>query len=454
MKAQPPSQRSSELIAEEHHSKSPLAAAVDIQSEKFSRLKLKNWTQPETGLVVELAKPGARFGALIVDVVFTVAVSSAVFIFFLTLGMFFTYNGRWEDAPEFATLIRILLFALQLQVPLSLFLIDTITAVRNRETIGQRAANLEMVKATKGVPLGWRESILRSSVSFGLLVVQSFLLIATLFLPNDLPKYIDLFSNGTFMYVPFALTVLAHALMLFNKKHQGIHDVLSKTLVVVKQPKFSYKPYDNAYEDGHVTLQTGATLQLASYFSRFLARCIDLTIMLLFSVTFLLLTFLLTVVVVDRYLDDVIGTSGIAIILAAFAFVGLCSVIYYENSMVALRGQTIGKMIMNIKIVKSTDSSLPGWDQSAARMIIFCSLGGLFSCVPVLWDKERQAAHDMGASTVVVRTAPARLQMIKTISAGRFWGIPGRAAPDSSKIESGHSISDNDSITSDVDKFV
>jgi uncharacterized RDD family membrane protein YckC len=71
----------------------------------------------------------------------------------------------------------------------------------------------------------------------------------------------------------------------------------------------------------------------------------------------------------------------------------------------ALTGQTIGKMILAIRVVR-TDGRFVGWSQMLAR----CTLGYLMSAaigglgfIWMLWDSEQQAWHDKIFSTYVVR---------------------------------------------------
>ncbi|MFE1776312.1 RDD family protein [Streptomyces sp. NPDC059008] len=88
--------------------------------------------------------------------------------------------------------------------------------------------------------------------------------------------------------------------------------------------------------------------------------------------------------------------------------------IIYEALMVARSGQTLGKMVMKIRVAMLSNGVVPtsqaAWIRAAVYslpMIVWC-LGSLFWLVNVLWctwDKPyQQCLHDKAASTVVVST--------------------------------------------------
>ena len=91
-----------------------------------------------------------------------------------------------------------------------------------------------------------------------------------------------------------------------------------------------------------------------------------------------------------------------------FAAVGVA----YEVTMIALKGQTLGKMATSIKVVRADNGLLPGWGKSIGRWIIpiillFVPLLGwvlfLLVYVSLTWDKVRQGWHDKAAGTLVVK---------------------------------------------------
>lgn len=88
----------------------------------------------------------------------------------------------------------------------------------------------------------------------------------------------------------------------------------------------------------------------------------------------------------------------------------------YEVSMVALKGQTLGKMATRIKVVRAENGGLPEWDHSFRRWapVGICSIisawvppVGFLSLLIYLsfvWDKKRQGWHDMVGKTLVIKT--------------------------------------------------
>lgn len=395
----------------------------DLKTKDSPKLLLKQWAKSSNKSIRDPAKLGARLGARIVDVVFIGAISTVGFyLFFIILGIFFVHRNGLENLPDSDELIRILVFLLQLQIPVSLFLVDIVTVAKKSRSIGKSMANIKVASITDKSSPGFLRSFFRSSILLGLLLIQSIFLVLAIFMGDSTPQYMKLFTEGLFVYLP--LFVLAVCLVgLFVNKCQGLHDIISKTAVIIKYPHFySFsKLADDTTEKGYALLQTGSTLQLASCFSRFIARGIDLMIISFFLVTFFLLSLITVVTISNGYIGDLIGPLGSAVLLALFALIAVLVIVYYENALIVMRGQTLGKMAMNIKVIRSDDAGLPDWNKAAARMIIFFSLGGLFSSMTMLWDKERQAVHDMGSSTFVVQTAPPRLRIGKLLKPSTYY---------------------------------
>lgn len=70
-----------------------------------------------------------------------------------------------------------------------------------------------------------------------------------------------------------------------------------------------------------------------------------------------------------------------------------------------LKGQTLGKMAVRIKVVNAA-GSVPGLGRAALREIpgkILSSIGIYLGFLWVAWDKRKQGWHDKIASTYVVR---------------------------------------------------
>jgi uncharacterized RDD family membrane protein YckC len=99
-------------------------------------------------------------------------------------------------------------------------------------------------------------------------------------------------------------------------------------------------------------------------------------------------------------LGGILKGAGSALAQAA----GLGYYIYLEGSP---SGQTIGKKVMNIRVIRFADGLPLGYGAAAIRYlgrivsVIACGLGYLW----MLWDPEKQTWHDKFAGSVVVPTA-------------------------------------------------
>jgi uncharacterized RDD family membrane protein YckC len=79
----------------------------------------------------------------------------------------------------------------------------------------------------------------------------------------------------------------------------------------------------------------------------------------------------------------------------------------YETGFIAVRGQTPGKMVLGIRVVRVESGSLPGLGRAVARWVVpavasLIPLGALVVYGWLLWDRRRQGLHDKAAGTVVV----------------------------------------------------
>ena len=84
----------------------------------------------------------------------------------------------------------------------------------------------------------------------------------------------------------------------------------------------------------------------------------------------------------------------------------------YEVTLIAMRGQTLGKMALRVKVVRSDNGLVPGWGKSIGRAIIPMTavlipvagwIGALIVYVSLLWDDRRQGWHDKVAKTLVIQ---------------------------------------------------
>lgn len=84
----------------------------------------------------------------------------------------------------------------------------------------------------------------------------------------------------------------------------------------------------------------------------------------------------------------------------------------YEVPLTAVRGQTLGKMALKVKVVRLDNGLVPGWGKSIGRGIIPMAaaliplagwIGALLVYVSMLWDDRRQGWHDKAAKTLVIQ---------------------------------------------------
>ncbi|GAC14865.1 RDD family protein [Aliiglaciecola lipolytica] len=78
--------------------------------------------------------------------------------------------------------------------------------------------------------------------------------------------------------------------------------------------------------------------------------------------------------------------------------------VYFTGTMVLLHGQTIGKKIVRIKVIKLDGSSLNVWESFGRYGGYGAGLAtGLLGFIQIYWDPNRQAIQDKIAETLVIR---------------------------------------------------
>lgn len=77
----------------------------------------------------------------------------------------------------------------------------------------------------------------------------------------------------------------------------------------------------------------------------------------------------------------------------------------YQTVCTAIWGQTLGKKLVKIKVVRSDNSPKVGFIKAFIREVVgkFLSSFFLLGYLWVIWDKKKQAWHDKLAGTVVVK---------------------------------------------------
>ena len=145
----------------------------------------------------------------------------------------------------------------------------------------------------------------------------------------------------------------------------------------------------------HAGFDSARRSEFADPGSRLAARIIDGVILFLISLVEGLFIMLLS--------NDSLALMSV---MYLFTFAGF---ICYFIGFTALRGQTPGKMVMHIKVVREDDGGNPGWGKAFARellpMLLYLTFFGYLICVArILWNDNRQGWHDSAAGTYVIKT--------------------------------------------------
>lgn len=86
------------------------------------------------------------------------------------------------------------------------------------------------------------------------------------------------------------------------------------------------------------------------------------------------------------------------------SWLSIVAMLVYEGLMLSARGQTVGKIAMNIKVVRADGSDLTtgqAWGRAAMRQVLVSCLC-LINYLPAFFTPDKTALHDMVASTRVV----------------------------------------------------
>lgn len=136
----------------------------------------------------------------------------------------------------------------------------------------------------------------------------------------------------------------------------------------------------------------------ASATHRFLARVID---------TFALVV--VSIMLIPFFDISVADPESIGSGAYRFAILVLSGV--YETSMIAWRGQTLGKMAVSIRVVDASSGAIPAFSSAFIRWAVPWAstylpvVGGIAPLVIYLWfliDPAHQGLHDKAANTYVV----------------------------------------------------
>ena len=159
--------------------------------------------------------------------------------------------------------------------------------------------------------------------------------------------------------------------------------------------------HSNEPERGWARTDTGEHFALAGAGHRFLARLVDVIVVGIPAVILISIVF------------DFSSESGFPI----GANLTLTAIwLFYEVSMVALKGRTLGKMATRIKVIRSENGEMPEWEHSFRRCAPVGACSIISAWVPIIgflnlliylsfvWDKKRQGWHDMVGKTLIVKT--------------------------------------------------
>lgn len=166
-------------------------------------------------------------------------------------------------------------------------------------------------------------------------------------------------------------------------------------------------------QSGLVQIPGVGTAKVATLGSRALARIIDSVILTIVIYALWAIIIGGTAATVETNPDGTIsdGDAGglFAAVLGAMAITVVIS-IAYELILTAIKGQTVGKMIMGIKVVRSADGQVPGFGPAFMRWLLptigvfVCYIGALLVYLSPLFDSSGrvQGWHDKAANTLVI----------------------------------------------------
>ena len=83
------------------------------------------------------------------------------------------------------------------------------------------------------------------------------------------------------------------------------------------------------------------------------------------------------------------------------------SLAYYVVLQGGATGQTVGKKVLNIRVVDAANGGPIGYGRATVRMLVEWILSGILylGYLWMLWDKEKQTWHDKASNSVVVPTS-------------------------------------------------
>lgn len=157
-------------------------------------------------------------------------------------------------------------------------------------------------------------------------------------------------------------------------------------------------PVDNSSKHG-----SGKSPRMAGFFERFIASLVDGVIVGIASFIAGLI-FGVFVAIGSGFNPD--GSTSTATTYLG-GLLGMAIGYAYLGYFYTTKGQTLGKMVMKIKIVRSSDLSYINWGEVALRDILGKWVSTILLYLGYFWyfmSEKRQTWHDMIASTYAVKT--------------------------------------------------
>lgn len=154
------------------------------------------------------------------------------------------------------------------------------------------------------------------------------------------------------------------------------------------------------FDTSWAVLASGVQVKLASPAARAAARILDWLIVP--AVLLLLLP-------AGFHIAAATGAGGEAV-LSGVKLTAAAVGLLYEVTLIALTGQTLGKMAMRVKVVRVESGGVPGAVTSIVRWLVPAAVSWLpvvgvlavLVYASMLWDSNRQGWHDKAAGTLVV----------------------------------------------------
>ncbi len=328
------------------------------------------------GRTVTLASPGARLGAWLIDGIAIALFWLPIFIpllFYLDFSEDEDLGLGWGDlwqtfaGPLWPSSSGDWYFFLVFQLVAWVYLVAFIAT--KGQTLGKMAAGIQVVSTEDGSIPGFRRALRRWAIP-GLL--------------------------GLIPYVGLPLSYLCYLSLTWRRDRRGWHDSYAGT-VVVRVDRSAAK---NAR---WAKAGPGRPVLLATPGARLGARVIDFEI--IWTIWWIVFVGILSSLD-EPHIEDL--GLGILSILTLSPLIGG---IIYEVVMIAVRGQTLGKMAVGIKVVRDGTGANPGMAKSLGRwalpslILLIPFIGWLVSLlcyISLTWRKDRKGWHDSAAGTLVV----------------------------------------------------